>query len=78
MNKQVTSLIKLAGWIFVVYGIIIAIKGAIDIFYPNPATQFVPVSVYTGKWVPFEMAYGAACVVTGLACFKYTEKNGDT
>ncbi len=71
MNKEeIKGLSRIAGWIFVILGVLVIIKGFLDIFILSPSSEFVSI----GNWMRyalFEVIYGIACVSVGLVIFKF-------
>jgi len=65
---------KLAGSIFVVWGLVVMAKGACDIFLLSPESHFVSLAAWVGRWAPFEIVYGTACVIAGLLCFERSRR----
>lgn len=67
------AVFKSSGWIFVVWGIIAALKGLYDAFISLPESEFVPLANWS-KYAGFEVVYGLACVITGLVIFEFAKK----
>jgi len=72
--KRVKGLVRTAGWIFIVWGAVVAAKGFLDAFFLTPESEFVPMTQWIQKWAPFEVVYGCVCIVVGFLCFKYAER----
>lgn len=74
----VRGLVKCAGWIFLIWGIVIALKGMYDSFWGEPeANYFSPEKwdfITQAQWIRyagFEILYGLACVGVACALWKY-------
>ncbi|MDD5686299.1 MAG: hypothetical protein PHE88_00500 [Elusimicrobia bacterium] len=64
---------KGSGWIFVVWGVIVALKGFYDAFLGLPESEFVTLAKWT-KYAGFEIVYGLACIVVGLVVFEFSKR----
>lgn len=71
MNKEeIKGLSRIAGWIFVVFGMLVVIKGFLDIFILFPSSEFVSIDNWI-RYALFEVVYGIACMSVGLVIFKF-------
>ena len=70
---KVRGLIKIAGWIFFGWGILVSIKGFLDAFWFSPESEFVPLAKWV-KYAGFEIVYGLACCVVGILLFEYIKR----
>ncbi len=81
---KIRGLIRIAGWIFNVWGGLVAFKGLYDSFFGEPEAnfyspekwQFVTQDQWM-RWSGFELAYGLACVGLGWACWEMAKKLPD-
>ncbi len=76
---KIRGLLKIAGRIFLCWGIIIAAKGIYDLFWGEPeANMFSPQKwdfVTRGQWMTwsgFELTYGLCCVGIWILLKKYS------
>lgn len=67
------AVFKSSGWIFIIWGIIVVTKGLYDVFIGLPESEFVPLEKFA-KYSGFEVVYGLACVIVGLAIFEFAKK----
>ncbi|OGS44764.1 MAG: hypothetical protein A2539_04030 [Elusimicrobia bacterium RIFOXYD2_FULL_34_15] len=67
------AVFKSSGWIFVVWGGIVALKGLYDALIGFPESEFVPLAKWS-KYSGFEVVYGLACIVIGLAIFELSKR----
>lgn len=63
---------KTSGWIFCTWGVIVVLKGIYDVFIGLPESEFVPLEKFA-KYSGFEVVYGIACVLVGLAIFEFAK-----
>lgn len=71
MNKEeIKGLSRIAGWIFIIFGTLVVIKGFLDIFILSPSSEFVSIDNWM-QYALFEAVYGIACVCIGLVVFKF-------
>jgi len=73
-RENIKGLTGIAGWIFLVWGVIVAGKGVLDAFVLKPDSEFVTLRQWVFRWAPFEIVYGLACVLAGIACFEYSKR----
>ncbi len=71
-NKEARGLTQIAGWIFVIIGILIVIQGFLDIFILSPDSEFVSL-VNWRRYALFKVIYGLACLTTGMVIFKFVK-----
>ena len=70
---KIRGLVRQAGWIFLIWGIVVGIKGLLDAFVLNPESEFIPLDKWL-KYAGFELTYGIACVAVGIVLFKFSER----
>ena len=74
----VRGLVRCAGWIFVIWGFIIALKGLWDSFFGEPEANYFSSQPYEFvtleqwlRYAGFEIAYGLACIGVAYLLFLY-------
>ena len=78
---KIRGLVRIAGWIFIVWGALVTFKGFFDSFFGEPEAnfyspekwQFVTQDQWL-KWSGFEIAYGLAMVALGLVCWEAAKR----
>lgn len=77
----VRGLARLAGWIFLSWGGLMAWKGLYDLFWGAPEANFyapTPWAFVTRaqwlRWGGFELAYGLSCLALGWAARRYAQR----
>ncbi len=70
---KIRGLVCQSGWIFFIWGIIVAIKGLLDAFILNPESEFVSLDEWL-KYAGFELTYGLACLGVGILLFKFSPR----
>ncbi|MFH1380286.1 MAG: hypothetical protein ABII23_08420 [bacterium] len=85
MPKQekilIRGLVRCAGWIFLIWGVVVVLKGMFDSFFGEPeANYFSPAKwdfVSKEQWLRFagfEIFYGIACVTTAYLLRRYAAR----
>jgi len=80
-KKKIRGLVFGAGWIFLVWGIVVTIKGFWDSFLGEPEANlysphkwdFITQSQWL-NWAGFEIAYGFACIFIALVLRSYARR----
>jgi hypothetical protein len=77
----VRGLARMAGWMAVPWGALLALKGLYDAFFGEPEANFYapkPWAFVTRdqwlRWAGFELAYGLACLALGFAAWEYAKR----
>ena len=80
-KTAVAGLARFAGWIFLIWGGIVSLKGVYDAFLGAPEANFFSLKPWEFvtreqwfRWSGFELAYGLACVALGLAARAYAAR----
>ncbi|OGR84654.1 MAG: hypothetical protein A2901_07430 [Elusimicrobia bacterium RIFCSPLOWO2_01_FULL_54_10] len=81
---KIRGLVRIAGWIFHVWGGLVAFKGLYDSFFGEPEAnlyspekwEFVTQEQWL-RWSGFEIAYGLACIGLGFACWEAAKRLPD-
>jgi hypothetical protein len=78
---KIRGLVRSAGWIFLLWGAVIAVKGVRDILFGEPeANYFSPqkwefISLQQWHtWSGFEIIYGLASVAIAIILWKYAPR----
>ncbi|MFH1783648.1 MAG: hypothetical protein ABH868_01930 [bacterium] len=72
-DDEMRGLAKTAGWIFVIIGVLVAVKGAADMIFLAPSSEFVTPENWM-RFAFFELVYGLACVLIGEAIFSFVRR----
>lgn len=67
------AVFKSSGWIFLIWGGIVVLKGLYDAFWGFPESEFVPL-VSWARYSGFEVVYGIACILAGLLIFEFAKR----
>lgn len=78
---KIRGLIRIAGWIFSIWGGLIGLVGFYHSFWGEPEAnyyspqpwQFVTKEQWL-RWSGFEIAYGLACIGIGIACWEFAKR----
>lgn len=78
---KIRGLVYCAGWIFIVWGSLVAIKGFWDIFWGEPEANLYSLNKWEFisqkqwlTWAGFEITYGLACIAVAYALWKYSKR----
>ncbi|MBN1824398.1 MAG: hypothetical protein JW803_08775 [Endomicrobiales bacterium] len=78
---KVRGLVRSAGWIFVAWGGLVAVKGFWDVFLGEPEANYYSLNKWDFvsqkqwlTWSGFEITYGLACVAIALVLWKYAPR----
>lgn len=72
--KEIRGLLKLAGWMFIIFGILVTIVGILGIMgIVKPESEFVTGSEWL-RYTIFETTYGLVCVGVGYLIFLFRDK----
>lgn len=78
---HVRAVARLVGWIFVGWGVVVALKGVWDCFWGAPEANYfslLPWEFVTReewlRYAGFELAYGLACVGVGWAAWRFARR----
>ncbi|MCK5533845.1 hypothetical protein KAI68_01925 [bacterium] len=70
---KIRGLVRQSGWIFLIWGIVVAIKGLLDAFLLNPPSEFISLDEWL-RYAGFEIIYGIACLGVGILLFKFSRR----
>jgi hypothetical protein len=74
-KKEVRGLVKLAGWVFYGWGILVTIYGFLRLLNINkPDSEFVTAADWM-RFSVFQVTYGMVCVGVGYLLFLFIKKN---
>ena len=75
------GLARLTGWIFLIWGGIVALKGLYDAFLGQPEANYYSLKPWQFvtreqwfRWSGFELTYGLACLGIGFAARAYARR----
>jgi len=78
---KIRGLTKIAGWVFVLWGTIVSVKGIYDAFWGEPESNFYSLSKWEFiskkqwfNWSGFEVAYGFSCVGLALLLWEFSKR----
>ena len=73
-KKEISGLVRLAGWVFYVWGVLVTIYGFLKLLnIVKPDSEFVT----TADWMRFsvfQITYGMVCVGVGYLLFLFIKK----
>ncbi len=73
-KKEIKGLIRLAGWIFYCWGILVTVFGFLRLLNINkPDSEFVTVADWL-RFSVFQITYGMVCVGVGYLLFLFIKK----
>lgn len=77
---KIRGLASIAGWIFIIWGIIVTLKGFWDVFLGEPEANIYSPNKWDFisqkqwlTWSGFEIAYGLACVGITYLIWEYAK-----
>ncbi len=77
---KIRGLVVIAGWIFAVWGTLLAALGLYHCFFGEPEANYYSLTPWEFvtrdqwlRWSGFEMAYGLACAGIGFLCWEYAK-----
>ncbi|MFH1239243.1 MAG: hypothetical protein V1653_03920 [bacterium] len=74
MDKQeARGIAQMAGWIFVIIGVLVIILGFLRLFVIPPISEFVS-AANRQNFALFTVIYGAACLAVGTVIFKFAKR----
>ena len=72
---------RAAGWIFLIWGTVVALKGLLDAFWLEPEANYYSLKkwefITIDKWIryaTFEVVYGIVCVILSGLLFEYSKR----
>jgi hypothetical protein len=78
---KIRGLAVCAGWIFAVFGIIVALKGFWDVFFGEPEANYFSQSKWEFvsrqqwfTWSGFEITYGVSCIAIAYLLIRYAQR----
>lgn len=78
---KIRGLVRAGGWIFCIWGGIVAAKGLLDSLFLEPESNYYSLKPWEfvtyeqwQKWASFEMVYGTACLVVGFLLFEFSKR----
>jgi hypothetical protein len=73
-RKEARGLVKLAGWMFYVWGVLVTIWGFLRLLnISKPDSEFVTAADWL-RFSVFQVTYGMICVGVGYLLFMYAKK----
>ena len=77
---KIRGLLQISGWIFLIWGLIVSIKGFWDVFLGEPEANFYSQAKWEFvtrtqwlNWSGFEITYGIACMAVALLLWNYSK-----
>jgi len=70
---KLRPVVKAGGWIFIIWGIVVVVKGILDAFIFEPETEFIALKEWI-RYAGFEIVYGFACILFGLVIFEFSKR----
>lgn len=78
---KIRGLVRTSGWIFLLWGTVIAVKGLLDAFWLEPEANYYSLKkwefISIDQWIryaTFEVVYGFACIVISGLIFEYSKR----
>jgi len=73
-RKEIRGLVKLAGWLFYIWGVLVTIVGFLRLLNINkPDSEFVTAADWL-RYSVFQVTYGMVCVGVGYLLFLFAKK----
>lgn len=77
---KIRGLVRIAGWIFISWGSLVAITGLYHSFFGEPEANYYSPAKWDFvteeqwlRWSGFEITYGLACIGIALLCWEYAK-----
>jgi len=70
---KLRPVVRTSGWIFVIWGTVVVIKGILDAFFLEPESEFITIKEWI-RYAGFEIIYGFACIIFGLVIFEFSKR----
>ena len=77
---KVRGLVRVAGWIFILWGGLVAFIGLFHAFFGEPEANYYSLHKWEFvtqeqwlRWSGFEMTYGLACAAVGLVLWEFAK-----
>ncbi len=78
---KIRGLARIPGWIFILWGSLIALTGLYHAFFGEPEANYYSPEKWDFvtqeqwlRWSGFEFTYGLACIGIGLLCWEYAKR----
>lgn len=78
---KIRGLVRIAGWIFMVWGALLTVLGLYHAFIGEPEANYYSLTPWEFvtreqwlRWSGFETAYGLACAGIGFLCWEYAKR----
>jgi hypothetical protein len=78
---KIRGLVQISGWLFILWGVAVALKGVSDAFWGEPEANLYSVSKWQFisqkqwlNWSGFEVMYGLCCIGISVLLFKYAKR----
>ncbi len=78
---KIRGLVRIAGWIFMLWGGSLGILGLYHSFFGEPEANYYSLRPWEFvtqeqwmRWSGFEIAYGLACAGVGFLCWEYAKR----
>lgn len=70
---KLRAVVRAAGWIFIVWGSGVFVKGFLDALFLSPDSEFISLKDWL-VYARFEMIYGLVCLILGLAVLEFSRR----
>lgn len=70
---KLRAVVRTGGWIFIIWGIIVVIKGILDAFILEPESEFIALKDWI-RYSGFEITYGVVCILFGLVILEFSKR----
>ena len=70
---KLRAVVRAAGWIIIVWGSGVFVKGFLDALFLSPDSEFISLKDWL-VYARFEMIYGLVCLILGLAVLEFSRR----
>ncbi len=81
---KIRGLVRASGWIFLIWGVVITLKGLLDAFWLEPEANYYSLKrwefITLDQWIryaTFEVVYGVVCIIISGLLFEYSKRVAD-
>ena len=78
---KIRGLVRIAGWIFICWGGLVAVLGFYHAFFGEPEANYYSPKKWDFvsqeqwlRWSGFEIVYGLFCAAIGVLCWEFAKK----